>query len=131
MRRLVLLFASVAFVAACGSSASPSAPASAVPASASAMPSGSGSQIVGPVILDETQSGATVKVGRMVVFSLENPETWKMAADPAGLVTLVPGTNDGSMMTNPGVETLAVGTVSVTLTNPAGTSHVFVINIEY
>ena len=84
-------------------------------------PSPSGStQIVGPVILDATQTSAEVAVGRTIVFNVEKPGEWTLAADPAGLVELTAGGEKDGATFNPGATTLATGSVTVTLTN--GTS---------
>ena len=89
-----------------------------------------GGEIVGPVILDADHTSATVPVGRMVVFKVDNPETWAISADPDGIVDVQKGANDGSAIFNPGAEALAPGTTTVTLTNPAGQKLEFMITVE-
>ncbi len=122
MRRLAVLLVAGLLVAACGSG-SPSA--SPIPSSSAA-----GGQVVGPVILDTQTTAATVTVGRMVVFRVDNPETWEITADPAGVVKVQKGYVDGSASFNPGAEAIASGTATVTLTSPAADALVFTITVE-
>lgn len=126
MRRLAVLLMASLFLVACGTTSSPS------PATPSQVPADSpvGPEIVGPVILDPEHTSATVTVGRMVVFNVDDPETWKISADPEGIMKVQEGFNDGSATFNPGAETLAPGTVTVTLTNPAGDKLVFTITVR-
>jgi hypothetical protein len=83
---------------------------------ASASPIGS-TQVIGPVILDATKTSGEVGVGNMVVFNVEDPGAWTLAADPAALVELSPGGEKDGATFNPGATALAAGSVTVTLTN--------------
>ena len=121
MRRLTVLLAVSLLLAACGGTSSPS------PVPPSSPPGG---EIVGPVILDAENTSATVAVGRMVVFNVDDPETWEISAEPEGVVKVQKGYNDGSATFNPGAEALKPGTATVTLTNPAGDKLVFTITVE-
>jgi hypothetical protein len=106
LQLLLLSAALIGGAAACGGGASGS-------------PSGS-TQVIGPVILEPTQASAEVTVGRTVVFNVEDPGAWTMAADPADLVELTPGGELDGATFNPGAAALAAGSVTITLTN--GTS---------
>jgi hypothetical protein len=121
MRRLALVLLACLSLAACGGTTPPT------PA-----PSGSptGAGLVGPVILDAQTTSATVAVGRMVVFNVDDPETWAISAVPDGVVKVQAGYNDGSATFNPGAEALAPGVATVTLTNPAGDKLEFTITVE-
>lgn len=103
LQLLLLSAALVGGAAACGGGASES-------------PSDS-AQVIGPVILDATQASAEVAVGRTVVFNVEDPGAWTMAADPADLVELTPGGEKDGATFNPGAAALAAGSVTITLTN--------------
>ena len=107
LQLLLLSAALVGGAAACGGS------------SASESPSGS-TQVIGPVLLDAAQTSAEVTVGRTLVFNVEDPGAWTMAADPADLVELTPGGEKDGATFNPGAAALAAGSVTITLTN--GTS---------
>ena len=97
---------------------------------ASESPSGS-TQVIGPVILDATQTSAEVALGRTVVFNVEDPGAWTMTADPADLVQLTPGGELDGATFNPGAAMLAAGSVTVTLTNGgSGEVLTFAITIK-
>ena len=121
MRRLAVLLLAGLFLVACGGTSSQS------PAASGAPPGG---EIVGPVILDAQNTSATVTVGRMVVFNVDNPETWEISAEPDGVVKVQKGYNDGSATFNPGAEAVKPGKATVTLSNPAGDKLVFTITVE-
>ena len=93
-------------------------------------PSGS-AQVIGPVILDATQTSAEVAVGRTVVFNVEDPAAWTMAADPVDLVDLTPGGELDGATFNPGATALAAGSVTITLTSgTSGEVLTFAITIK-
>jgi hypothetical protein len=126
MRRLAGLLMAGFILTGCGTTSSPSAaaPSPLVPDSSP------GAEIVGPVILDAQHTTATVTVGRMVVFKVDNPETWEISAEPDGIVMVQKGANDGSATFNPGAEALKPGEATITLINPAGDKLVFTVTVE-
>ena len=126
MCRLAVLLLAGLLLAACGGTTSPSS----APPSAAASGSPAGGEVISPVILDAQHTSATVTVGRMVVFNVDNPETWEISADPEGVVKVQKGYNDGSATFNPGAEALKPGTATVTLKNPAGDKLVFTITVQ-
>ena len=94
-----------------------------------ARPSGS-VQVVGPIILDETQPSTEVTVGRSVVFSVEDPGAWALSANPANLVLLTPGGDQDGAVFNPGADTLDTGIVEIKLLNSmTGQELVFELTI--
>lgn len=93
-------------------------------------PSSSGAEIIGPVILDAATTTAEVDAGRMVVFALDDPTVWTIAADKPELVTVKQGGTDGGATFNPGVVTNAPGVVVVTATKSDGTTLIFTITIK-
>jgi hypothetical protein len=117
LQLLLLSAALISGAAACGGGASES-------------PSGS-TQVIGPVILEPTQASAEVTVGRTVVFNVEDPGAWTMAADPADLVELTPGGELDGATFSPGAAALAAGNVTITLTNStSGEVLTFAITIK-
>lgn len=86
-----------------------------------------GSQLGAPFMLGPDAAGATVPLGAFIVFALPDPATWRIAASPEGIVTVRPGSDDGQMVTSPGAQAIAAGTVIVTLTDPAGEAHEYEI----
>jgi hypothetical protein len=66
-----------------------------------------------------------------VVFNVEDPGAWTMAADPADLVELTPGGELDGATFNPGAAALAAGSVTITLTNgTSGEVLTFAITIK-
>lgn len=93
-------------------------------------PSGN-TEVIGPVPLGGEETSAEVAVGRTVVFNVEDPAAWKMAADPSDLMELTPGGELDGVMFNPGAAALAAGNVTITLTNDAtGEVLTFTITIK-
>jgi hypothetical protein len=83
------------------------------------------------VFLDAAQTSAEVTVGRTLVFNVEDPGAWTMAADPADLVELTPGGEKDGATFNPGAAALAAGSVTITLTNgTSGEVLTFAITIK-
>ena len=105
-------------------------PATPAGGESTAPPMGGGPGVVAPVFLDATTTTAEVAVGRFIVFNVDKPASWTMTADPADLVVLTPGSESADLVTNPGAETKAAGSVTVTLKNTAGDTLVFTITIK-
>jgi hypothetical protein len=118
LQLLLLSAALVGGAAACGGSSASESPIDGV-------------QVIGPVFLDATQTSAEVTVGRTLVFNVEDPGAWTMAADPADLVELTPGGEKDGATFNPGAAALAAGSVTITLTNgTSGEVLTFAITIK-
>ena len=114
---LLLSGAMLFSVSACGDSATSSPSASA--------------QVIGPVILSADQTEGEVALGNTVVFDVEDPGAWTLAAVPAELVELTPGGEKDGAIFNPGAKALATGNVIVSLTNEAtGENLTFVLTIK-
>jgi hypothetical protein len=107
LQLLVLGAALVGAAAACGGGAVSPAPSESA-------------QVIGPVILDPTQTTAEVALGRTVVFNVEDPGAWTLSAEPADLVELTQGGEQDGASFKPGALPLAAGSVTVSLTH--GTS---------
>jgi ABC-type Fe3+-hydroxamate transport system substrate-binding protein len=102
--------------------------------SASSSPDAS-SEVVGPLIVTiDNANGAPVNVavGRTVTFDLPTPAGYTLVADPAGVVTLTPGSDDGSAVYLPAMTADMAGSVNVTLTatDGSGTSYLFAFIVE-
>ncbi|WP_131333613.1 hypothetical protein [Schaalia vaccimaxillae] len=93
-------------------------------------------QALGPIIKDPTTlDGATVTLPSERHLVLNVPEDsdvtkWSATIEDASVAEFVAGTDDGSMVTNPGISPLAVteGT-TVTLTDPEGQAVTFTLII--
>lgn len=72
--------------------------------------------MIGPVIVLPHQSEASVEVGRMVVINVDSPTETVISTDRPDLLELSQGRYDGSAWFNPGAQTLAAGTATITVT---------------
>ena len=119
MRRLLLpiLLAALA-VGACGGATETDTPG--------------GAQVIGPVVIDATTTTATVAVGRVVTFNLEDPAAWTVSTTSSNGATVEVSIGDvrDGVTFNPGVTALTAGTIVVTLDHPDGTSIDFTLTIE-
>jgi hypothetical protein len=117
MRILALLAMVLAVaLAACGGS------------SATPTPAPIGGDVMAPLILDATTTMGTIKVNQVVVFDVDDPTSWSLTADKPELVELIPGTDDGSSVGNPGAKGLKAGEVRIGLEN-GSQSLVYTITI--
>lgn len=122
MRRLLLpiLLAALA-VGACGGTTDPGG-----------TDTPGGAQVIGPVVIDATTTTATVAVGRVVTFNLEDPAAWMVSTTSSNGATVGVSIGDvrEGVTFNPGVTALTAGTIVVTLDHPDGTSIDFTLSIE-
>ena len=91
-----------------------------------------GAEVIGPVVIDATTTTATVAVGRVVTFNLEDPAAWTVSTTSSNGATVevsIGDVRDGATF-NPGVTALTAGTIVVTLDHPDGTSIDFTLTIE-
>lgn len=91
-----------------------------------------GAQVIGPVVIDATTTTATVAVGRVVTFNLEDPAAWTITTASSNGATVEVSIGDvrEGVAFNPGVTALTAGTIVVTLSHPDGTSIDFTLTIE-
>jgi uncharacterized protein YcfL len=88
-------------------------------------------QVIGPIILNASETSAVVTVDRTVVFDVAEPALWSISASPEGLVDVSVGGESGGAIFNPGATALAVGVATVTLTHEgSGEVLIFTITIE-
>lgn len=81
--------------------------------------------LIAPIMVEADDADVTAVLGRdVVVFVLPDPFLWSASLTPDDLAVFVPGTNDGSMITNAALHPRATGTVEVTLTGPGGQRRV-------
>lgn len=128
LRTITALTAAAALaltLAACSSSAD--TPATPAPVSASAAASAAG--LPAPVIVDESATTATARVGETVVFNVADPVNTTISVDDPAVLSVTPGSDDGSATFNPGGQALAVGEATVTLTAPDGTVRTVAVTV--
>jgi hypothetical protein len=112
----ILAVGGVSVLAACSSGGSAGSSTAATPTSTSSA-SPTGAQVIAPVFVAPGQTQATVTLGNVVVFNVEDPTKVMIATDNPEILAVTPGRDDGSAVFNPGAEPLAPGTATVTLTN--------------
>jgi hypothetical protein len=89
-----------------------------------------GAKVTGPIMLDESDTTATVTAGLdLVVFDLPTPAEWTATLTPQDLATFQAGSDDSTMVSNPALYPLKEGEVTVVLTNKEGRELRFVITI--
>lgn len=112
----------------CGSSANESTGGDTSSPGQAAQPIAPG--IIAPIVLDETERSAVVRLGEdSVVFALEDPTSWTATLAPANGGVFIPGTDSDGYVTNPAVELARAGNVTVTLTNSTGRSVSFELTV--
>ena len=79
-------------------------------------PPAGGAEVIGPIILGADDATVEVTAGRTVVFDVEDPADWELAAEPEALVEISQGGATGDAVFNPGVTAKGAGEVVVTLT---------------
>jgi hypothetical protein len=86
--------------------------------------------VAAPIVLDETERSAVVRLGEdSVVFALEDPTSWTATLAPADAGMFLPGTDENGFVTNPAVELTRAGDVTVTLTNSTGRTVSFELTV--
>lgn len=78
--------------------------------------------LVGPIVVEPTQTDVQATVGRSLDFNVgPEPGNWKISSDNEAVVGELTqgGERDGALF-NPGAKALSVGTATVTLENAEG-----------
>ena len=127
MKILILSTAILLAVTGCSSSERNLTP-DPVRSSSTSLPGGM--KVIGPVLLDENDTTASVIAGLdTIVFDLPDPADWSATLTPQDLATFLPGTDDSTMINNPSLYPLKAGQLNVVLTNKEGRTLQFVITI--
>ena len=86
-------------------------------------------QMLPPVIVEPGQTQATAKVGEFIDIVVDDPVATSVETADTGIVQISQGYDDGSAVFNPGARALAVGTATITITLPDGTSYDLVVTV--
>jgi hypothetical protein len=128
MIRFILVASVLLFVTGCSSASERTTLPGPLPSSSPTLPGGM--KVIGPVMLDENDTTASVVAGRdTVVFDLPEPADWTASITPQDLATFEAGSDDSTMVSNPALYPLKEGEVTVVLTNSAGRKLQYVITI--
>lgn len=97
-----------------------------------------GGNVTAPVVLNATNTSATVKVGQVVTFDMGNPNggTFVATSDKPSVFQITgDGKTEGSATYNAGGKAIAAGVAKVTVvfkgsTNGVGTPTIFTITVQ-
>jgi hypothetical protein len=127
MRKLLLFTLLTVVLAGCSSGTTPSRQ-DPRPESTATLPDTM--KTIGPIMLTETDTEATVVAGiDTVVFDLAEPSSWTAKIAPSDLASFQPGSDDSTMISNPALYPLQAGVITVELTNGAGRTLTYTITI--
>jgi PBP1b-binding outer membrane lipoprotein LpoB len=87
-------------------------------------------QMLPPVIATADQMDVAAVVGNMIDIVVDDPVNTTIAVDNSDVLEITQGKDDGSALFNPGAKALAVGTATVTVTNPDGTTRDIMVTIS-
>jgi PBP1b-binding outer membrane lipoprotein LpoB len=87
-------------------------------------------QMFPPVIVTADQMDVAAVVGNMIDIVVDDPVNTTIAVDNSDVLEITQGKDDGSALFNPGAKALAVGTATVTVTNPDGTTRDIMVTIS-
>jgi len=87
-------------------------------------------QMLPPVIVTADQMDVAAVVGNMIDIVVDDPVNTTIAVDNSDVLEITQGKDDGSALFNPGAKALAVGTATVTVTNPDGTTRDIVVTVS-
>lgn len=77
--------------------------------------------MIGPIIVEPSQTDVEATVGRAIVFNVgDDPGQWDISSDDEAVVSVVAGGDRDGATFNPGAQALRVGEATVTLSNPKG-----------
>lgn len=83
-----------------------------------------------PVIVEPGQNEVTAKVGDTIVINVDDPVNEAITTNDPTILEVVPGSDDGSAVFNPGAVALTAGTATLTLTNAeTGTERVITVTV--
>jgi hypothetical protein len=90
--------------------------------------------VVAPIFVDPaTVDGTTVSVplDNVVVINVDDPTAWTGKVADESIATFTPGSADGTATFNPGVQPVAEGTTTVTITEKGGATHTFTLTVTF
>ena len=87
-------------------------------------------QMLPPVVVTADQMNVAAVVGNMIDIVVDDPVNTTIAVDNSDVLEITQGKDDGSALFNPGAKALAVGTATVTVTNPDGTTRDITVTVS-
>jgi len=87
-------------------------------------------QALPPIMVDPTiETDVSVRAGSSIVLTVTDPAKWSAEVMIAGVVSFVPGGDQGGFITNPSLRTLASGATTVKLVNSDDPTRVYQLEI--
>ena len=87
-------------------------------------------RVLPPVMIDPTTTtDVSVRVGNSIVLTVSDPAKWSAEVLTDGVVSFIPGGDQGGYVTNPAFKALAAGATTVKLVNSDDPAKVYQIEI--
>jgi hypothetical protein len=88
------------------------------------------SQMLPPVIVSVDQTDAAAGVGDFIDIIVDDPANTVISVDDSGILEITQGSDDGTVVMNPGAKALAAGTAVITVTKADGTTRDIVVVVS-
>jgi len=76
--------------------------------------------MIGPIIVEPSQTEVEATVGRYISFNVEDPGRWQISSSDESVVSVEAGGERDGATFNPGGQALETGEATVTLTDSGG-----------
>lgn len=88
------------------------------------------SQMLPPVIVAVDQTDASAMVGDFIDIIADDPANTVISVDDPSILEITQGSDDGTVVMNPGAKALKAGTAVITVTNADGSSRQIVVVVS-
>jgi hypothetical protein len=87
-------------------------------------------QVLPPIMIDPlTTTDVSVRAGSSIVLTVTDPAKWSAEVMIAGVVSFVPGGDQGGFITNPSLKALSAGATTVKLVNSDDPTKIYQLEI--
>lgn len=88
------------------------------------------SQMLPPVIIAVDQTDASATVGDFIDIIADDPANTVISVDDPSILEITQGSDDGTVVMNPGAKALKAGTAVITVTNADGSTREIVVVVS-
>lgn len=88
------------------------------------------SQMLPPVIITVDQTDASAAVGDFIDIIADDPANTVISVDDPSVLEITQGSDDGTVVMNPGAKALKAGTAVITVTNADGSTREIVVVVS-
>jgi hypothetical protein len=88
------------------------------------------SQMLPPVIIAVDQTDASAVVGDFIDILVDDPANTVISVDDSSILEITQGSDDGTVVMNPGAKALAAGTAIITVTKADGSTRDIVVVVS-